>query len=169
MSNRNSRKIELTVSIIATTVALLYLITGTVLLVRECCKIAKVGADLIAIGISVSDYNESTRKTDSMTDEYKENDAYRQAYYHSEDTVIRTFSNLPSLIKGFIWLLAIVSIVAAPAVALLVIYRWVYTKLTKMRHRKYRQEKFLYDHPKEARYRGKRTANYNRWLTRELP
>lgn len=110
---------------IVTIVALACLVLGTFSAVQECCKIAMTGAKLIVLNDNARFYNEQPRKTDDMTAEYNANEAKRQAIYNSEDTVIRVFSNLPTLTKLLAWILAIVAIPGIPCAVILHIVRRV--------------------------------------------
>ena len=68
-----------------------------------------------------------------MTKEYLKNDEERQAIYNSEDTVIRAFSNLPTLFKAIVLLLAILAIPVVIVIVLLYVAERVNTIKRKTR------------------------------------
>jgi len=83
-------------------------------------------------------YNEAPRKTDGMTEQYLANQAEREKFYQSEDTVIRVFSNLPTLVKLLVWFLAIAAIPGVPFLVFIYVARQAYLIKKKM-ERKRRQ------------------------------
>ena len=70
-------------------------------------RILMAGWDLFNISLEVNDYNESTIKTDEMTERIEQVEGERHEIYHSEDWLIRTFANSNIIIKVVVILMAI--------------------------------------------------------------
>lgn len=143
MSNISNRKSTFSIfNALVTIVTLLCLIFGTCLVVHESYKIAKTGVHLMILNDNAQYYNENVRKTDGMTEEYLENNEMRQEIYNSEDVVIRVFSNLPTLIKLFVWILAMIAVPFVPFVLLINIVRQIFRikRRCKQRRRRTRRE-----------------------------
>lgn len=143
MSNISNRKSTFSIfNALVTIVTLLCLIFGTCLVVHESCKIVQTGVHLMILNDNAQYYNDNVRKTDGMTEEYLENNEMRQEIYNSEDAVIRVFSNLPTLIKLFVWILAIIAVPFVPFVLLVNIVRQIFRikRRCKQRRRRTRRE-----------------------------
>lgn len=123
-------------NILVTIVTLLCLVVGTVTVVQQSCKIVKVGANLMVLNDNASFYNESSRKTDEMTEEYLRNQAEREKFYQSEDTVTRVFSNLPTFTKLLVWILALAAIPFVPIIVFFHILRKIYVMRRRMQRAK---------------------------------
>lgn len=126
---------------LVTIVTLLCLVCGTISVVQGCCKIAKTGVQLIVLHDDASFYNEQSRKTDEMTDDYNEGDAVRQKLYHSEDTIVRVFSNLPTILKFMVWVLSIIAIPGVPVLVLLYILQRIEGIRRRQRRQRERQKR----------------------------
>lgn len=133
---RNKSKKGLTLAV--TIVTLICLVIGGIAIVKNSIKVVNAGILLMNLNREVQAYNESSIKTDEMTDYYLECISDRQLLYNSPDNVVRIYSNLPSVIKFLIWLLACVSVVGIPALEIVAIYNIIlfYKKATKTKTRK---------------------------------
>lgn len=123
----------LTFNVLVTIVTLFCLMMGAFFITQQSCKIIETGYQLITLSEKAQYYNESINKTDEMTKEYLKNDEERQAIYNSEDTVIRVFSNLPTLFKAIVLLLAILAIPVVIVIVLLYVAERVNTIKRKTR------------------------------------
>lgn len=123
----------LTFNVLVTIVTLFCLMMGAFFITQQSCKIIETGYQLITLSEKAQYYNESINKTDEMTKEYLKNDEERQAIYNSEDTVIRAFSNLPTLFKAIVLLLAILAIPVVIVIVLLYVAERVNTIKRKTR------------------------------------
>lgn len=102
---------------VAAIMAVIILIAGGIAVEKTSITVVKTGVGLFVIHDNISFYNESYRKTDSSTEAVEEQFRIRQErYYDSEDTVVRTFSNMFVLFKLFFFLLAIALIAVTPFV-----------------------------------------------------
>ena len=122
---------------IAIIMVILALAVGSIELLRISGIVIKTGADLIALYDSACFYNEQIRKTDAMTEDYIENQKLREQIYNSEDIIVRTYSNLWTLLK-------IAGLFLAFASYPLVLYMWLWIgyqfKLMIEDHRKERKK-----------------------------
>lgn len=123
----------LTFNVLVTIVTLFCLMMGAFFITQQSCKIIETGYQLITLSEKAQYYNESINKTDEMTKEYLKNNEERQAIYNSEDTVIRVFSNLPTLFKAIVLLLAILAIPVVIVIVLLYVAERVNTIKRKTR------------------------------------
>ncbi len=137
MENNNNKRVTASiVRTLITIVTLLCLLLGTCTVVRESWKIVKTGVMLIELNNNATDYNEAQIKTNQMTEEYLENQAEREKFYQSEDTVIRVYSNFPTIVKLLVLLLAIYAIPGVPFMVLLYVVREVYATRKRSKRRK---------------------------------
>ena len=66
-------------------------------------KLIVISAELLIISDDIQVYNESKRKTDSMTKEAIELFEFREReFYNSQDVMVRWFSNLHSILKAIV-------------------------------------------------------------------
>lgn len=120
MLRRNNKK-QLEVDFLnlaVTIVTLLSLILGAVVIVQGSWKIAGTGLKLWGLNSKIQYYNESPRKTDEWTEECEQHFEERRQIYNSDDPVIRTFSTLPTIPKGIVWILSIGMILFTPLAVL---------------------------------------------------
>lgn len=103
--------------LIAKILVFIALIFGTVAIFNTSNKIIRTSMELLRIYDDISFYNEQPRKTDEMTRRVEVLFEVRNELYHSKDTVVREFSNLPSVFKACA---VIVMLFAQPAM----IYMW---------------------------------------------
>lgn len=110
------------------------LISGTKTLLNTNWKIASTAVHLIVLHDNAQFYNEQYRKTDAMTEAYEANDAERQKFYHSEDPVVRFFSNQHTLVKVLILLATVITTLFTPIMwlfFLVMIKRQIFRKRRK--------------------------------------
>mgnify|MGYP007080864088 FL=1 len=94
------------------------LFCGTIAVFNTSNKILKTSWELFKISDNINYYNEQSYKTDNMTDAVMEQFNERsERFYHSNDSTVRWFSNLNTVLK---FLVVIVMIFAQPAM----IYMW---------------------------------------------
>lgn len=129
MSNRTKRRI-------VTIVTLLVLMVGSINVLEITNKIVKTSVELITISDNISFYNDTARKTDSMTKQIEDMMEHREKnFYQSEDWTVRTFSNMFVLIK-------IVVLVTSLAMYILIPYMWV-SVIRNLIRREQRRRKML--------------------------
>lgn len=131
-----------TIKFLVNILTILALFLGSVVIVQNCCKIAKTGMNLMVLNDNIQFYNEQERKTDNMTEEAKYYFSERQKIYDSEDCVVRTFSNLNTVMKVIAFLISILMIP-------MILFMWFYHVLRMV----YRYRK------KRAKRRAKRSSN----------
>lgn len=136
MSNQKTNSNHSILNLLVTIVTLLCLVAGTVTVERQCLKIFETGIELMLIRSDATRYNASYRKTDEMTAEFESNDYERQLIYNSDDTVIRVFSNLPTILKLLVWLVAMAAIICVPFLVLLYILKRIYAIKKRYERRK---------------------------------
>lgn len=116
---------------------ILVLLIGSIGMLRLNGKIIITSAKLIVLRDNASFYNESLQKTDEMTKAYNENHMERQELYTSDDTVVRIFSNLPTLVK-------LVILFSSISLWVLIPYMWylaIKTRINKVRKARIRRAK----------------------------
>lgn len=123
-------------NILVTIVTLLCLVVGTVTVVQQSCKIVKVGANLMVLHDNANSYNKSEKKTDKMTEEFIVNQIKREKFYQSEDTVTRVYSNLPTVTKLLVWILALAAIPFVPIIVFFHIVGRIYVIRRRMQRAK---------------------------------
>lgn len=113
-----------------TIVTLLLVILGAVKTEQICYKIAQTGASLMVLNDNARFYNEQKRKTDSMTDAFNEEKKERnEKFYQSEDPLVRSYSNLPSLPKLIIWFTSLLLMLLTPFIAAIIVVREINTEI----------------------------------------
>lgn len=79
---------------------LVILASITIISIIFSVKLIIISAELIIISDDIQVYNESKRKTDSMTEEAMELFEFREKeFYNSQDVMVRWFSNLHPIFK----------------------------------------------------------------------
>lgn len=120
MSKKKADKLEtIIIRTTVTIVTLLCILLGTGMIEKACWKAVATGTNLMILNYEVRSYNEQLYKTDAMTDKYNEITEKRNTFYQSEDTVIRVFSNLPTIPKLGVWLLSMFFLMIVPVAAIL--------------------------------------------------
>lgn len=122
--------------VVARILAFLILIFGCICLISCANKIIRTGIKLVILNDNISYYNETTRKTDRMTDQVEEFFAERQKYYNSEDRVIHFFANLPTLGKALVLLISLATYLAVPAMWVILIMQRIYIIRRRAANRK---------------------------------
>lgn len=99
------------VQLVVTIMTVLAVIAGSIALINGSLKVIKTAASLAALNDNIQYYNESARKTDEMTAEVEEWFQIRsEKYYHSEDALVRIYSNQNAFLKLIIAILAFLAI-----------------------------------------------------------
>lgn len=120
MSKKKADRLEtIIIRTTVTIVTLLCILLGTGMIEKACWKAVATGTNLMILNYEVRRYNEQLYKTDAMTDKYNEITDKRNEFYQSEDTIIRVFSNLPTIPKLSIWLLSMSFLIIVPTAAIL--------------------------------------------------
>ena len=110
MKNNKNRKNNSWVKIFT----LLSLIWMTIIVFLTSLTIFLTANKLIIINDNIDFYNESPRKTDSMTESVLEDFAAREELYNSNDIVVRLYSRSPLFLKLTITAIAVASIIFIP-------------------------------------------------------
>lgn len=98
---------------------LLTLVVVSIVVLCISAKITFLGIDMYILRDNAVFYNESEYKTDEGQVTYTENDAKRQAIYHSDDALVRGFSNMSFTAKAVGWLMAVALFLGIPGM-------WIY-------------------------------------------
>ena len=113
---------------------ILTLVIGTVTILQTNAKIIKTSGKLLVLHDNAAYYNEQYRNTDEMTEEYLADNAERQKIYNSEDTVVRVFSDSPTIIKMVVLVLALASFLLIP-------YMWFTLIIRELKRLAYKSRK----------------------------
>ena len=113
---------------------ILTLVIGSMTMLQANAEIIKTSGQLLMLRDNADFYNEQYRKTDEMTEAYLANHAERQKIYHSEDVVVRVFSNQNTFVKLAILVWALASFLLIPYMWLVLIAREI--RRTVRKHRK---------------------------------
>lgn len=142
MSKKKADRLEtIIIRNTVTIVTLLFMVIGATVIGRTCWKVASAGTTLAIINCNAQSYNEQTYKTDEMTDSYNEASDIRSALYQSEDTVVRVFTNLPTLPKLCVWLLSLSVLIIILLITILGIVKEINTERYFWKKKKERWER----------------------------
>ena len=83
--------------LIAAIAAMILLILGDAILIRETCALYVNSIALYGISVDVGDYNDAPVKSNEWTEKISQANEARQNIYNSPDLVVRAFVNLPEL------------------------------------------------------------------------
>lgn len=140
MKKYNKREIDICKLVINILIVLIF-VAGSSTITHTCAKVVDTAVSLIILNDNAQFYNEQPRKTDSMTEDYIENNKLRQEFYNSEDTVIRVYSNMNILLKLFFLFVAVVLLFAIPLLWVYCMFAIVCRFLYKSQARKRKAQK----------------------------
>lgn len=141
------------INILVLLMLILTMASGTKTLLSTNYKIVSTASSLIVLHDNAQFYNEQYRKTDAMTEEYLKNQAERENFYQSEDSVIRFFSNQHTLVKVLILVLVVVTTLSTPVMWLFFLFmikRQMFPK-KKRKNQSYSQKVVPIPQKKEAK------------------
>lgn len=126
-------------NVMVTLVTIIAMVFGSFYLLKVVCpKVIYTGCSLIVLHDNTDFYNEQSRKTDAMTSEQeKENQERNDNFYQSEDSIIRTYSNMNAFFKIVLLFLALFAYLLIPLMWIGQILRFV--RVTTRRIRKSRE------------------------------
>lgn len=115
-------------------------LVGAVRIEAASLTVVSTALNLVILNDNARLYNEQSKKTDSMTAEWYQNQAERHQYYNSSNFWIRTYSRSPVLIKWGGFFIAILLIFSIP-IAIIAMFVCRYEEKKMIRQKIARKER----------------------------
>lgn len=110
-------------AILARLLTILVLVMGTIGTVEVANKVIVTAVNLAAHNDNIRYYNEADRKTNEWTEQVLEEFEAREAYYESEDMLVRVYSTSPTVLK-------VLGVFLAIALYPALVWMWIYNLYT---------------------------------------
>ena len=117
---------------------LVIMLFGMVSIFNMSGKVLNTAWNLAFLNDNIQFYNEATRKTDEMTQDVMEDIEERDNnFYHSDDIIVRGYSNLNIVLKIAVILVAILSYPLTAFIVALQLIKTIRVALKRKQHKKH--------------------------------